>query len=240
MKQTVQAYLANQERLNKRRRILRPMMRALGAFVFEVDVTGLENIPKTGASILMINHISIIDPAVLTALVKDRFVISMAKIETLDEWFARTMLRLWGNFTIRRGEVDRRALNSAVELLKHEHLLLIAPEGTRTPEGLREAKNGLAYIAYKTDAIIVPTAVCGAQDWSQRLKSFRRAYVNVSFGKPFRLKLAPNQALTRPIRKAMMREAMYQLALTIPEAYAWQRGFYHDVENATSTYLEFV
>ena len=38
----------------------------------------------------------------------------------------------------------------------------------------------------------------------------------------------------------MVSEAMYQLALTIPDEYSYLRGHYSDVENASSERLEFV
>ena len=236
----VETFVANQSRINKRRRILRPALRAVGGLLCEIDVTGLEYVPDDGAAILMMNHISFIDPIIFTGLIRNRFVVSMAKAETLEHWFIKRIVQLWGNFVVKRDEIDRMALTQAMELLNHNNFVLIAPEGTRNPDGLEEPKSGTAYIAYKTDAIIVPATVSGAQDWAKRLKRFKRAYANVNIGRPFRLRLREGERLTRPIREQMMREAMYQLARTIPDEYAEQRGRYHDLDCATTDYLEFI
>ena len=204
----VQTFVANQDRINQRRRFLRPALRALGGLLCKVDVSGLDRIPDSGATILMMNHISTLDPILFTALIRNRYVISMAKAETLDHWFLRRVVALWGNFVIKRGEVDRIALNQAIELLNHDNLVLIAPEGTRNPEGLQEAKSGTAYIAYKTNAIIVPATVSAAQNWLDRLKHGKRVYARVTIGKPFRLSLPDGERFNRDTREAMMQEAM--------------------------------
>ena len=233
-------YVAQQPRLNQRRKLLHPMLRVLVNLLANVEIKGLEHIPVSGPTLLMGNHITIVDPAAITYAVRRRFVVSMAKAETLNNLFERTMLRLWGNFVVNRGEVDRQALNTAINLLKDEHLLWIAPEGTRNPEGMGEARGGTAYIAHKSNAVIVPTAVCGAQDWKSRLRSFRKINIELFFGRPFRFYLPDGERLSRTVREQMIREAMYQLALTIPEAYAFQRGAYRDLENATTQYLQFI
>ena len=187
MTATAQDFVTQQPILNKRRRILRPMLEAVGNMLCKIEATGLERIPENGPAILMMNHISFIDPIVLTAIVRKRFVISMAKAEALDNWFYRQMVWLWGNFVVRRGEVDRDALKTAVDLLNNSELVLIAPEGTRNPQGMQRANSGIAYLAHKTNAVIIPVAICGAQTWGNRLKRLRRAYARVNIGQPFRL-----------------------------------------------------
>lgn len=238
MSSTIQEFVANQPIYDQRRRYLHKALRAIGFRLCNVDVTGLENIPSSGPTILMINHITFIDPIVFTAVIPNRYVISMAKAEAYESWFIRGIINLWGNFIINRGEVDRKALGNAIELLKSGQLLLIAPEGHRHPEGLGEPKEGVAYIAQKANAVIVPAAIMGAQDWNQRLKSFHKAYARVAFGRPFRFKLPTDERLSKPVRATMMQEAMYQIAQLMPEQYASQRGLFSDLSQATTRYLD--
>lgn len=232
-------YVARQPAIDNRRRILRPMMRVVGGSLCKVEITGRDHVPDSGAVILMTNHISFIDPIVYSTIVHNRFVISMAKVETLENSFFRQIVRLWGNFVVNRDEIDRDALNIAMDLLKNERFVLIAPEGTRNPQGMQAAKSGTAYIAFKTNATILPAAICGAQDWSERIRRGRRGYARVNFGKPFRLSLPAGERFTRPVREQMMQEAMYQLAQTIPDEYADHRGMYSDLAQATRRYLSF-
>lgn len=236
----VEAFIARQPVYDRQRYILHAGLRFLFWLLWRGEATGLAQVPKTGGVILMMNHTTAIDPVVCTRLITHRYVITMAKIETLKNPVVRFFNGLWGNFVVKRGEVDRFALNSSIELLQHGQMVLIAPEGTRNRDGLHQPREGIAYIAAKADAVIVPTVVVGADDWLQRLMRLRRVYGRVHFGRAFRFKIPPNQRLSRELREKMMQEAMYQLALAIPEEYAQYRGVYHEVANATTDTLEFV
>lgn len=236
---SVEAFVAHQQQLNKRRRILHPMLRRLLKIVANIDVEGLDNVPQSGPTLIMSNHISRVDPVVFTGLLP-RYMVSMAKIETLNSFSERTLLKLWGNFVIKRGEVDRDALKKSIELLKSENPLWIAPEGTRNPDGLGEARGGVAYIAHKANAVIVPSAIVGVKDWAHRLRRFKKSYAKVIFGRPFKFYVPEGERFSRDVREQMIREAMYQLALAMPDEYANQRGVYSDIEHATTHYIKFL
>lgn len=223
-----------------RRKLLRGILRTVGFGLVKVEASGLENIPDSGPSILMMNHISFIDPIICSGVITNRFVISMSKIENMKNPIVGFLIRMWGNYTVKRGEIDRAALMNSIELLKSGQLILIAPEGTRHPEGLAPAKDGLAYVATKAEAVIIPAALAGADEGVGRLKKLRRGYARVNLGRPFRLKTGGRSRIPREELSAMMEEAMYQLALAIPEGYDYLRGAYGDMDKVTTRYLEFV
>lgn len=237
---TVEEFIARQAEYDKNRRILHPILRGFVRLFCKVEVKGLDNIPKGGRACVMINHISYLDPVVVTHAVTSRYVISLSKAENFNVPIVSWFLKKWGGYPINRGSYDRKALTQTIELLKSGQLVLMAPEGTRHPEGLAPAKDGLAYVASKADAVIVPTAICGAHDWQSRLKRLRRAYARITFGQPFRFKTEGRKRIPREELSLMIQEAMYQLALTIPDEYAHLRGAYSDLENATTDHLEFV
>jgi len=215
------------------------MIRQIGfRFLAKVTVSGIEHVPTTGPTILMMNHISAIDPVICLGVVTDRFVIPMTKIENTKNPILALTVKLWGAYTVDRGTVDRKALLNSIELLNSGQMILIAPEGTRHPEGLQTAKNGMTYIATKTDAIILPTALSGSQHFKSRWKSLRRAQVHVSFGRPFRLKTDGRARIPRDELALMTKETMYQLALAQQDPTL--RGVYSDVENATTDTVEFI
>jgi 1-acyl-sn-glycerol-3-phosphate acyltransferase len=147
-------------------------------------------------------------------------------------------VRWWGSYSVNRGEVDRKALTSSIELVKSGQLILIAPEGTRHPEGLAEAKDGLAYVATKADAAIIPTGISGAVPWLEKMKRLQRPHININFGRGFKFKTNGQSRIPRETLTAMSHEAMYQLALTVKDE--TRRGFYSEVSRATTHYLEFV
>ncbi len=237
---SIEEYLARQPDFERARRIMHPLLRAVVPSFCKVEVAGLENVPRQGRTCLMINHVSYLDPIVVTVSIPFRQTVSLSKIENFSIPVAGWFLRRWGHYPIQRGEYDRKALMQTIALLKSGQLVLMAPEGTRHPGGMRQAKEGLAYVATKADAVIVPTAICGAEDWRRRLKRFRRAYAKVVFGKPFRFRDSGSRRVPRPELAEMTAQAMHRLALTIPDDYAHLRGFYGDIENARSDRLEFV
>jgi 1-acyl-sn-glycerol-3-phosphate acyltransferase len=228
-----------QQKLALRRRLIKGVLKPIGyRIVWDVTVTGVENVPPQGGTILMMNHISAIDPIICIGAVDHRFVIPMSKIENAQHPASNIFLSGWGVYTIDRDTLDRRALSQSIELLESGQLILIAPEGTRHPEGLAEAKDGMTYIAAKSNAVIVPTALSYAQGWKDSLKKFKRHPLNVNFGKPFRLKTNGRKRIPRDELAQMTRESMYQLALTVEDETA--RGAYSDLENATTDCLKFL
>ncbi|MCY4021581.1 MAG: lysophospholipid acyltransferase family protein [Chloroflexi bacterium] len=237
---SIEEYIARQPEYDKRRRILLPMLRAAVPAFCKVEVEGLENVPLHGSASLMINHISYLDPIVVTASIPFRYTISLSKIENFQIPVAGWFLRQWGHFPIHRGNYDRKALMQTIALLQSGQLVLMAPEGTRHAGGLQPGKDGLAYVATKSDAVIVPTAICGAENWKSRMKRFRRAYAKVVFGKGFRFRTEGQKRIPRQVLSQMIREAMYQLAATIPDEYAHLRGHYAGIENATADTIEFL
>jgi 1-acyl-sn-glycerol-3-phosphate acyltransferase len=236
---SVQHYVAQQPRLTWRRNALRAFIRALGFKVlWHVDVTGAEHIPDDGPAIIMMNHISALDPILCMGAVTNRFVIPMTKIENARNPLFGFFVWWWGSYTVNRGEVDRKALVNSIELVKHGQMILIAPEGHRHPEGLAEAKDGLAYVATKANAVIIPTGISDAVDWKAKMLHFQRPRINVNFGRPFRLKINGRERIPRDELAAMSHEAMYQLALAIKDE--TRRGFYSDVSRVTTEHLEFI
>ncbi|MBL8164167.1 MAG: 1-acyl-sn-glycerol-3-phosphate acyltransferase [Anaerolineae bacterium] len=236
--ESVQTYIARQPQLTVRRHMLRGFIRWLGFRVlWDVQVSGAQNVPDTGPAIIMMNHISAIDPILCMGAIQNRFVIPMTKIENAQHWFTGFFVWWWGAYTVKRGEVDRKALTNSIELIKSGQMILIAPEGTRHPDGLGEAKDGLAFVATKADAIIIPTGVSGAVGWNTKLKRLQRPHIQVNFGRPFKFKAAGARA-TREELAQMSQEAMYQLALAVQDE--TRRGFYSDVSQATTTTLDFI
>lgn len=236
---SVQEFVARQPRLTWRRNLLRGLIRTLGFKVlWDVRVTGLENVPDGGPAIIMMNHISMIDPVLCMGAVTNRFVIPMSKVENLRNPLIGPFIFWWGAYSIKRGEIDRKALVNSIELIKSGQLILIAPEGTRHPEGLAEAKDGLAFVATKANAVIIPTALSGAAEWVHKLTHFQRPHIQINFGRPFRFKTEGQSRLPREALATMSHEAMYQLALAVKDE--TKRGFYSDLSKATTQYLEFV
>lgn len=235
----IAAYIAQQPRLAWRRYLLRLLIQTLGLRVlWKLSIHGLDHIPAQGGAILLMNHISGIDPILCMGAIPHRYAIPMTKIENAQHPILGGFVRWYGAFTVQRGEVDRAALSNAIELIKAGQLVLIAPEGTRNPNGLQPAHDGLAYVATKSDAILIPAAVSGAVGWESDLKGFRRKSIRLDFGRPFQLNTAGRTRIPREELSQMTREAMYQLAATLPDPAL--RGAYADLGQMTTETLTFL
>jgi 1-acyl-sn-glycerol-3-phosphate acyltransferase len=149
----------------------------------------------------------------------------MAKIEAFSMFFLGGLLRGIGCFPVRRGESDRRAIVTCLQVLRAGNVLGFFPEGTRSRNGaLRQAHPGIAFLARKSEVPIVPVAVTGTP--SARL--FRSA-IEVRVGPAFAVRdlgLAES-ADEQQIADAIMR----RVASLLP---AEMRGYYsEDVQKAS-------
>lgn len=199
------------------------------------EVEGLEHLPAEGPTILMMNHSFTVDGVVILGVVRHRDVIPMIKIENMQHRFIGPLARRWGAYGIERGEVDRAALKSTLERLADGALILIAPEGTRQKQ-LSRPKDGLAYLALKSGATIVPVGLSGGEGWLKNTQRLRRTRMSVRFGPAFRLKGA-GERIKRDHLGPLTDEMMYQLAQLLPPEY---RGDYSDLGQATTEHLLFL
>lgn len=220
-----------------RRRVIRYLLRIIGFSLFaRIDhAEGVENVPAQGSAIMMINHINFVDPFVVMNLLP-RNIIPMAKIEVYSYPIVGIFPRIYGVIPVQREEFDRRAVQGAMEVLKAGEIILVAPEAHRGPE-LRQGKEGIAYLATRANAPIVPVAIDGTIGYPTTPLShrWREPGARVKFGAPFRFKT--KQRAGREMLRLMTDEAMYILAGMLPE---YRRGFYSDLSLATQETIEWV
>jgi len=219
-----------------RRGFCRFLLRVIAfSMLVKIDrIDGLENIPREGPAILLINHIAFVDP-IAVMYVMPRDVTPMAKVEVYDYPVIGIFPRVWGVIPVRREEVDRRAIQMALEVLQKGEIILVAPEGTRGPE-LQRGKEGMAYLASRSGASIIPVAIEGTPGFPalRFTKRWRQPGVHITFGRPFQYREDLKRAGRGELRQ-MADEAMYVLAGMLPER---RRGIYADLSLATSDTIE--
>lgn len=183
-------------------RILFPAVRALALFLAPVRVEGRERIPR-GAAILVANHASWKDPPWL-AFALGRAVRFMAKQELFGVPVLGGALRAAGNFGVHRGTSDRRALVTALRVLQAGLPLGLFPEGHRSESGaMIRAHPGIALIARRSDAPIVPIGIVGSK--RARLGRVWRRDITFRIGEPFHVRelgdVTDDQVLTDAIMR---------------------------------------
>jgi len=228
----------NHKRYERRRRVLRFMIDKWGFWLLAKfdHAEGLENVPSYGPAILMINHIAFIDPILVLNIVP-RNIVPLAKAEVYDYPLIGIFPKLWGVIPVRREEFDRTAVRQVLDVLGAGEIVLIAPEATRGP-ALRQGKEGVAYLASRSGAPVVPVAIEGTTGFPalRYTRPWRGPGAVVKFGRPFRYRESYRRA-DRDQLRIMTDEAMYVLSTLLPSE---RRGVYADLSQATQATIEFL
>jgi 1-acyl-sn-glycerol-3-phosphate acyltransferase len=145
-----------------------------------MKVYGEENIPKQGPFILASNHASNFDPPLIGTAVKHHLIHFMAKEELFHNPVMRCFFRYIQAFPVHRGHIDRMAIKESFHILQMGGVLGIFPQGTRVrPGNLGRFHEGMAAIALKSRAVVLPTAIIGS--WNLPKK---KGPLLIVFGKP--------------------------------------------------------
>ncbi|MCH8283318.1 MAG: 1-acyl-sn-glycerol-3-phosphate acyltransferase [Chloroflexi bacterium] len=208
-------------------------MTALARFLFVVfsrwRVEGKEFVPPMGPLIVVSNHMSMIDPSLVTTAVPRRITF-MAKSELYRHWFTRWLVRSYGSVRIVRGRGQRQTLETLANVLRRDGTVHMFPEGTRSNGQLARASPGTAQLALQTGAPILPVAITGSQRVTRFKPGFTRPRLTVSIGQPFTLPL-----LEGPVQKAQLNSMgdmiMDRIAALLPPEY---RGHYATKPRAPS------
>ena len=212
--------------------IANPGMRVIFRFLLRVNLRGLENIPRQGPVIIAISHSSFLDPLVACAYAS-RIVIPMAKAEVFEQPVIGFVLRLYGAFSVRRGQVDVTAVKMALKILQNQLMLIIAPEGHRSETGsLQQGREGAIILALRSGAPIMPVAVWGGKAFWKNLARLRRTEINYFVGKPV---LPAEMKPTRDQVNGMSHELMLRIAEMMPREL---HGYYTDWAGPQSGYLK--
>ncbi len=143
------------------------LMRAFFLLFYPLTAFGAENLPGSGAAILCGNHLSLLDPLAAGVTVR-RPIRFMGKVELFRVPVLRWIIRSLGAFSVNRGNADMAAVRTALSVLKEGEVLGIFPQGGRDLTGSRAMETGVALIALKSGAPVVPMRIL------KPFKPFRR------------------------------------------------------------------
>ena len=203
------------------RAFTRGVAKLLTFLTMRATITGLENFPKDGPALVVINHLGDAD-AVLVMGALPITIEAMGKIELNDHWFVGPVFRAYGIIWVHRGRPDRKALRAALDGLAEGRMVALAPEGRQSLiGGLEDGNAGAAFLALKSGAPIVPIAMTGTENQHiySHMKRLKRAPVTLSVGKPFVLFPKEKQVNRQEMMQEGTRQIMETLAGLLPEAY---------------------
>jgi 1-acyl-sn-glycerol-3-phosphate acyltransferase len=168
--------------------VLHDLARWVGRWLFHpmyrLRWHGDRRVPPIGAVVLVANHSAFVDGPLLFGLLGRR-VVFLVKHEMFRGPLGWALPRL-GQLAIRRGQPDRAPLLAAQRVLRGGGMVAVFPEGTRGVGVASEARNGAAWLARSTDALVVPLVCRGTRRPSGARRRFRPR-VDILVGEPLRV-----------------------------------------------------
>jgi 1-acyl-sn-glycerol-3-phosphate acyltransferase len=213
--------------------------RVFGRALSRISVEGaIDEIPRDGPLILAANHASNLDAIVLGSWL-------MPELGRRIHWLGKKELFAWpivgwaaangGVHPVDRGAADIEAFRLARRILDEGHILFVFPEGTRSPDGaLQEAQDGVAVLALRTGAPIVPLGISGSNKVWPKGHTLPRpgGHVTVRVGSPFRpADLLPPDTDRRTAKGLITTMIMERIAALLPPS---QRGVYGETKAPTA------
>ena len=118
------------------------------------------NIPAMkGGYIIACNHQSYADPPMVAAVIRGKFSF-MAKEELFKNPFFAWLIRRCGAFPVARGAGDDAPIQTSIEAVRKNRILVIFPEGTRSKDGvIGRMKSGVVLIASQAGAPVLPVCI---------------------------------------------------------------------------------
>lgn len=235
------------------RRLVRSILvrvgRLLCHLLFKVTLEGREHLPKAPHKLLVIsNHFSWFDAPIISLLLPFPPAYLIAT-EAIEQPWIRMFTTIFESIPIWRGQVDRKAMTTAVRVLREGGIVGIFPEGginpalaeavasgqqidelagnmSRVDGKLIRAKSGVALLATMSEATILPVALQGSQHILEELPRFRRTPIHLQIGPrfgPLSLDPAAKGAARRQQLDQLADEMMIHVAALFPPQ---QRGYY--------------
>ncbi len=189
-------------------------------------VEGREHIKGLSVSeplLIVSNHLSWYDPLLL-GLIFPRRVWFFTKAEAFRWPIAGWLIRYTEQIAVHRGEGDRVALECAVAYLRANKALVVFPEGTvERQEHMIAAHTGVAVIAVRANATVVPVALSGTRRILRSHGGWRPC-VSVSIGTPY-VPVLPEGAPRKVGIQMLTDEMMGKIAEMLPVE---RRGIYKE------------
>ncbi len=188
-----------------------------------LDTAGSGKFPSSGAFLLAINHLHVLDTPLLFSFMARPavfFVSSHMKRFPIARWFLSGVANtIW----VSRGEGDIQAIQSALAALRAGGVVVVAPEGMISRSGgLLKGRTGVAYLAAQADVPVLPVVAWGQEKAFQHWLRLRRAPISFRIGDL--VHLSSGKATARQLEDNTD-AIMIALARLLPQKY---RGVYGD------------
>ena len=163
--------------------------------MYNIKIEGRENVPKGSHYIYAGNHVSYLDPPLLTYAVGGRFIAYMAKQELFEakNILLRTLVRWLGAFAVNRDKPEIATFKTVKAIFNTKDWALgIFPQGgiRKDTNKIENIHKGFILFAKKFKADIIPVAICGYDGYAKKL--FEK-HLTMKVGKPISYELPEDE-----------------------------------------------
>jgi 1-acyl-sn-glycerol-3-phosphate acyltransferase len=130
---------------------------------YRFEVHGIENLPKDRSFIVAANHLSNLDPPMLTVALR-RPVAFMAKKELFDVPIIGTIIDWLGAFSVNREKLEIATIKTAKGVMTTKKwIMALFPQGGRAVPGkITKLTQGFVYLAKASNVEIIPVSIMGS------------------------------------------------------------------------------
>jgi 1-acyl-sn-glycerol-3-phosphate acyltransferase len=131
-------------------------------FGFSLRTQGRRHVPARGPAILIANHQSFLDP-VLIAVAARRRPGALARKTLFGHPAFAWLIRSFNAIPVDQEGIGIQGIRVAIDFLRQGRVLIVFPEGGRTPDGtLQPLMPGIQLLIKRAGAPVVPVGIAGA------------------------------------------------------------------------------
>ena len=162
--------------------------------MYNIKIEGRENVPEGSRLIFAGNHVSYLDPPMLTYAVHRR-IAYMAKKELFesDNKLLKFLVHSLGGFAVNREKPELATFKTVKAVFNTPWSLGIFPQGKIVKEPVvKDITKGFVLFAKKFEADIVPVGICGFDGYAKKL--FEK-HMTLKIGTPISYKLSEDEII---------------------------------------------
>ncbi len=203
-----------------RNKVIRKILIYFGRIILpllaRVELVGIDQLPKKGPAILAGNHENIVEVvmmAIYSPAVVEFIGTGDVPIDPRFAWLAN-----WYQFIpIKRGNLDRTAIYTALEVLKAGGVIGIFPQGGIWGADLKSARSGVAVLSHLSGAPVYPIGFGGLKGALVKMMRLKRPRLTMRVGSPLQVQSSGKE--TTPSRDYLERfssQVMERIAELLP------------------------
>ncbi|MCX7976322.1 MAG: 1-acyl-sn-glycerol-3-phosphate acyltransferase [Bellilinea sp.] len=156
----------------------------------KVQTDGINRLPKKGPAILAGNHENIIEVilmAVYSPAVVEFIGTGDVPIAPRFAWLAN----MYQFIPVKRGNIDRTAIYTALEVLKAGGVIGIFPQGGIWGADIKNGRSGVALLSHLSGAPVYPIGFGGLKGALMKMMRFEKPHLTMRVGSPLRINGSP-------------------------------------------------